>query len=120
MEDLKEKLLAIEQNSLPFIRQFQPHITSKLLSKAQMKNELRTKLEEIGLKTLVGPQLFDKGEQVYLALKEWKDSQENGIRLAKLQEKVGEAAKEEALDNFFSKLATGSFEILFDQESVEF
>ncbi|NBU62808.1 MAG: hypothetical protein EBS28_03310, partial [Chlamydiae bacterium] len=91
MEDLKEKLLAIEQNSLPFIRQFQPHITSKLLSKAQMKNELRTKLEEIGLKTLVGPQLFDKGEQVYLALKEWKDSQENGIRLAKLQEKVGEA-----------------------------
>ena len=120
MEDLKEKLMAIEKNSQPFTRQFQPQITSKLLSRAQMKQELRTKLEEIGLKTLVGPQLFDRGEQVYLSLKDWKDSQENEIALAKLQEKVGEAAKEEALDNFFSKLATGSFEALFDQESVEF
>ena len=111
--------MAIEKNSQPFTRQFQPQITTKLLSKAQMKQELRTKLEEIGLKTLVGPQLFDKGEQVYLSLKDWKDSQENEIALAKLQEKVGEVAKEEALDNFFSNLATGSFEALFDQESVE-
>jgi hypothetical protein len=77
------------------------------------------KLEGIGFKTLVGPQLFDRGEQAYLSLKEWKDSSENEIALAKLQEKVGESAKEEALDKFFEMLGKVSLDALFAQETFE-
>jgi hypothetical protein len=119
MEDLKGKLDLLENSSSAFTKQFHPHITSSLLSRAQMKNDLRVKLEGIGFKTLVGPQLFDRGEQAYLSLKEWKDSSENEIALAKLQEKVGESAKEEALDKFFEMLGKVSPDALFAQETFE-
>jgi hypothetical protein len=119
MEELRGKLDLLENSSSAFTKQFHPHITSSLLSRAQMKNDLRVKLEGIGFKTLVGPQLFDRGEQAYLSLKEWKDSSENEIALAKLQEKVGESAKEEALDKFFEMLGKVSLDALFAQETFE-
>jgi hypothetical protein len=119
MDELKSKLLGLEEQASDFTRQFLPRVSSISLAKAEMKKDFRIKLEEAGVRTFFGPQLYEKGKQAFITLKEWIDSGENGISLAPLQEKIGFAAKEEALDKFFLKLGAHSMEPIFDQQNSE-
>lgn len=115
MEDLNLKLSVYLNNCDEFSRQFVPVIDTIKIQRSEVSRDLRKTLDQAGLKTLVGPQLFDKGQQVYLSLIGWNDARENTISLVELQEIVGDSAKKEALNLIFKKISTVPIESLFEQ-----
>jgi len=119
MEDLNHKLGVYLNNCNDFSRQFVPVIDTIKIQRSEASRDLRKTLDQAGLKALVGPQLFDKGQQAYISLIGWMDAQDNAISLVELQEIVGDSAKKEALDLFFKKMATVSIQSILEEKQED-
>jgi hypothetical protein len=119
MEDLNLKLGVYLNTCDDFSRQFVPVIDTIKIQRSEASRDLRRTLDQAGIKALVGPQLFDKGQQAYISLIGWMDAQHNAISLVELQEIVGDSAKKEALDLFFKKMASVSVESILDEKKED-
>ncbi|MFZ4772661.1 MAG: hypothetical protein ACOYK9_01560 [Chlamydiia bacterium] len=119
MEELKVKLSGLSSSATKFSQQFIPEIKTVTVDRSTAGVDLKKVLNQAVPKALIGPQLYDKGEQVFLSVQGWLDADKGAISLVQLQNLIGKSAKKEAMDLFFTKIGAAHLDASLDPTVLE-